>query len=104
MSASDHLSEEQFSPKITGTRHSMDGFPHVEVEPTRVPDRHRPGVEHEVTGYWLNGPGWPQAEGRKLKKNGETYGRFENLNVRIPPHIHQALNALNDDPQSTYGR
>jgi hypothetical protein len=104
VSASDHLNEDQFTPKIKGTSHSMDGFPHVDVEPTRVPDRHTPGVEHEVHSYWLNGPGWPQAQGRKIKKSGESYGNFDNLNVRIPPHVRKALDALADHPKSTYGR
>jgi hypothetical protein len=103
MSAHEHLSDEQFSPKITkGFVHY--GFPHVDVEPTRVKDRHKPEVEHEVTGYWLNGPGWPQAQGRKIKKNGESYGKFDSLNVPIPPHVKSALEALDSTPEAHYGK
>jgi hypothetical protein len=96
-------SEDEPTPKITKA-YVHYGFPHVDVEPTRVPDRHKPEVEHEVNGYWLNGPGWPQAKGQKIKKNGEPYGGFDSLNVKIPSHIKDALHELDQKPEANYGR
>lgn len=103
MSAADNLNEDQFKPKITKA-YVHYGFPHVDVEPTRQPDRHKEGVEHVVNGYWLNGPGWPSAKGQKIKKNGEPYGGFSNLDVRIPPHIKAALTELHEKPEANYGK
>lgn len=54
-----------------------------------------------ITGYMDNGREgdyghWVQATGRKQKKNGEWYGNFQNLDVKIPRDVVELFKALNE--------
>lgn len=85
------LSTGQFPhPRITSQGHDYDE-PRVNVEPHRAKDRQ--GVEHEVTGWWLNGPAYPQAMGHKIKKDGTPGRHVTSASVKPPPHVHAALMA-----------
>lgn len=91
MSANEHLNEQQF-PKITGASVRY-GSPTVNVEPYR--DKDNQGAEHEITHFWSNGPAWPQASGNKVKKDGSLGPYRQNIRVKIPGHVKEALDGLN---------
>jgi hypothetical protein len=69
------------------------GTPTVHVEPYRITDRY--GDEYEITYFWLNGPGWPQAAGFKIRKDGlRANRRLQNIDVAKPANVVAALTAL----------